>query len=57
MKKRGRWERRLICPWCFVDYSDGGVKSEFNVEKRCRDCGKEITEKVKGIIIRVNRRY
>lgn len=57
MKKRGRWQRRLICPWCFNQYGSGGTKQEFNVENKCGDCGKKITERVKGIVIRVSRRY
>jgi len=55
--RRGRYERRLVCPWCFKTYGSGNVKKELDVKRVCGDCGGKIKERFRGIVIRVERRY
>jgi len=55
--RRGRWVRRLICPWCFKTYGTGNVKKEFERDEECGDCGGKIKERFRGIVVGVSRRY
>jgi len=47
----------LICPWCFKNYGSGDVKKELDVERVCGDCGGKITERFRGIVVNIKRRY
>ena len=55
--RRKRFERRLICPWCYKTYGTGNVKKEFDRDEECGDCGGKLKERFRGIVVRVSRRY